>query len=173
MRQLSLRPQDVVVVTKLAVNEKRAYTYAQLAAELFMSASEVHSSMKRAELCRLVIREDGMPKCLRTSLREFLICGIQYVFPAVLGAPTRGVPTGVSGPALKRLFASPEVLATVWPSAEGSAHGIAFAPLYPSVPKACLSDMRLYEALSLVDAVRGGAAREREEARKMLVEKLI
>jgi len=44
--------------------------------------------------------------------------------------------------------------------------GVAFAPLYPSVPAAALEDARLYELLALVDAIRDGRARERNLAAK-------
>jgi hypothetical protein len=82
------------------------------------------------------------------------------------------MPTAVSGPALKKMFADNDQLAFVWPLAEGSVHGIGFTPLYPSVPRACLIDEDLYEVVSLVDAIRGGAAREREIAKELLNKRL-
>ena len=50
--------------------------------------------------------------------------------------------------------------------------GLAFAPLYPSVPAAALQDSRLYELLALVDAIRDGRARERKFAAKELESRL-
>jgi len=41
---------------------------------------------------------------------------------------------------------------------------MAFAPLYKSAPKAACEDQVLYELLVLIDALRGGRAREREAA---------
>ena len=49
----------------------------------------------------------------------------------------------------------------VWPYKNGKARGIAFYPLYPSVPEAAGRNEALYELLVLFDAVRGGSARER------------
>ncbi|MEG7523780.1 MAG: hypothetical protein M3H12_11860 [Chromatiales bacterium] len=43
-----------------------------------------------------------------------------------------------------------------------------FSPLYKSAPGAAKRDPALYELLVLVDAIRGGRARERELAIKEL-----
>jgi hypothetical protein len=43
-------------------------------------------------------------------------------------------------------------------------------PLYPTVPQASRNDPRLHDALALVDALRAGAAREREMARELFKE---
>ena len=42
--------------------------------------------------------------------------------------------------------------------------GQSFSPLYKSVPKAAREDHKLYELLSLIDAIRGGRVRERQMA---------
>ena len=47
-----------------------------------------------------------------------------------------------------------------------------YAPLHKNVPKAALSDPRLYELLVLVDALRDGQARERKLAVKELSKRL-
>jgi hypothetical protein len=60
----------------------------------------------------------------------------------------------------------------VWPDPEGSTRGVAFEPLYPTVPQAARRDPALYELLALVDAVRDGRARERKIAEKELVKRL-
>ena len=60
----------------------------------------------------------------------------------------------------------------VWPYAEDSVRGVAFTPLYSSVPAAALHDSRLYELLALVDAIRDGRARERNFATKELTSRL-
>jgi hypothetical protein len=49
---------------------------------------------------------------------------------------------------------------------------LAFSPLYKSVPKAAREDQQLYELLTLVDALRGGRARERQMARQEMVKRL-
>jgi hypothetical protein len=49
---------------------------------------------------------------------------------------------------------------------------MALYPLYPTVPQAVRSDPALYENLALFDALRSGAARERQMATEMLIERL-
>lgn len=53
-----------------------------------------------------------------------------------------------------------------------AARGESFSPLYKSVPVAAKNDPKLYELLVLVDALRGGRARERDVARKELKQRL-
>ena len=171
-RQTVLKPQDLVVALKLAANKDRPYTFSQLAGELFMSASEVHAASQRAEISRLLTREDGKPVPARLALQEFVIHGVKYAFPAVSGAITRGTVTGVGAPPLKALFALGGEMPHVWPDVEGRDRGPGLQPLYASVPAAARIDMRLYELLALVDALRVGAAREREAAESELMRRL-
>ena len=60
----------------------------------------------------------------------------------------------------------------VWPWKQGTARGIAFHPLYPSVPEAAERNPTLAELLALFDAVRGGSAREQALALTLLEERL-
>ena len=55
---------------------------------------------------------------------------------------------------------------------EGAIRGYALAPLYPTVPQAAAKDVRLYESLALLDAIRDGRARERNLATKELESRL-
>jgi hypothetical protein len=166
-KQPTLKPQDLLVTLKIAVNPHREFTYADLASELFMSLSEVHTSMKRARTCGLMLRT-GEQAAAQYALDEFLAHGVQYVFPPVNGMLTRGIPTALAGPPLSKYFSSADGLPQVWPSPEGTSQGISLLPLYPSVPSACTVDSKLYSILTLVDALRGGKAREREIAAKLM-----
>ena len=65
-----------------------------------------------------------------------------------------------ASPLAKSIVPSAEPL-PVWPDPEGGAYGSSFLPLYKSAPKAARRDAALYELLVLVDAIRGGNARER------------
>lgn len=171
-KQLVLKPQDLVVALKLAVS-RELFSYARLGIELAMSASEVHGSLKRASAARLIgssIEERMTP--IRPAMHEFLVHGAKYAFPPVLGGPTRGLPTAYAAPLLRDILIQPEELPPVWPHPNGPVRGYALIPLYPSVPLAAERDPRLYEILSLVDAMRIGAARDREIAAKMVLERL-
>src|SRR5690242_9598736 len=76
-----LKPQDVVVALKLAAHPGEDWSYPKLAADLSMSASEVHSCVKRAAKSGLLLANDEH-KPNRKALLEFLTHGIKYAFPA-------------------------------------------------------------------------------------------
>ena len=171
-KQLALKPQDLVVALKVAVNADRGFLFAELASELSMAVSAVHGSVSRAEQARLLSRATGSLRATPGALREFVSFGARYAYPGALGTLTRGVPTGVAGPVLRHNFHLPGSLQPVWPTADGEEFGLGLIPLHPSVPNACKTDGRLYEVLSLLDAIRVGAARERELAIQELAERL-
>jgi hypothetical protein len=107
---------------------------------------------------------------IRRNILEFVLHGAKYAFPPDLGGVTRGLPTGYAAPVLSPLFAPTSSLPPVWPDPSGSVRGRAFEPLYRSVPGAASRDERLYALLALTDAIRGGGAREREIAARLLTE---
>ncbi len=122
-------------------------------------------ALKRAEKSRFISAEERAKRVLQAALIEFIVYGLKYAFPASTGPVVRGMPTGIAAvPEIERQFAPTEALPYVWPHPEGRLNGIALAPLFPSVPKAAAVDPQLYKALALVDAIREGAAREREIA---------
>jgi hypothetical protein len=171
-KPLTLKPQDLLVVIKLAANRHREFVLATLAQELGMAVSAVHGSIKRGEQARLLSRSAGSVRAIRAALKEFLIYGAKYAFPASLGATGRGKPTSVGAPALQAFFDQSKVLPPVWPDANGSIFGPTVVPLHTSVPGACDRDEELYDLLALLDAIRVGAARERELAVKAIEERL-
>lgn len=169
---MTLKPQDVVVVLKLALAEGRRSTYANLASQLGISASEVHAAAKRAETARLLTPDKRGPRPNRRALLEFVLHGVRYAFPAVRGALTRGVPTSYAAPPLDSIIVQPDEPPPVWPYAKGSVRGYELSPLYANAPEAALRDPKLYELLTLIDALRDGRARERQIAEKELTARL-
>lgn len=167
---MALKPQDVVVALKLLSEGKESRSYALLARELGMSASEVHGAIGRLKEGRLVESEGR--RVNRNALREFLASGVSYVFPAREGEMGRGLPTAYAAPALKGVFSFSDGTAPVWPHPNGNVRGPCVTPLYKSVPEAAMKDPALYEYLALVDAIRLGRARERKVALEKL-DKLI
>ena len=166
---MMLKPQDIVVALKLVALGGGKWTYSQLAYELSMSQAEVHAGVKRLLASGLVMKDSIAPvRPVKRALEEFLVHGIKYSFPPERGGITRGVVTSSSAPPLDKKFVHTDELPPVWPDSEGSVRGQEFSPLFRSVPKAAQRDRRLYELLALVDAIRGGRARER----KMAVEEL-
>ena len=82
-----LLSQDVVVLAKLVVLGGSRPPIAQLAADMLMSASQVHASLKRLERSRLIDGNDGRP--FRRPVEEFLVHGVKFAFPARRGETTR------------------------------------------------------------------------------------
>lgn len=171
-KQPVLKPQDLLVALKIAVNDERPLTFAELGHELSISTSEVHAASQRAEMSRLLTRDFGQLRADRLSLQEFILHGVKYAFPALMGSVTRGMATGIAAAPLKDLFAQSEELISVWPDSDGTVRGLSLQPLYPSVPAAARADSHLYEVLVLIDALRAGTAREREIAATQLMSRL-
>jgi hypothetical protein len=164
LKQTSLKPQDVVVCLKFHL-EIGIPKIQMLSKTLFISVGEVHGALKRAERSRLITAESGVQKIMQAAFVEFIVYGLKYAFPASTGPVLRGMPTGIAAvPEIERQFAPTEALPYVWQHPEGRVNGISLAPLFPSVPKAAAVDPELYKALALIDAIREGAARERELA---------
>lgn len=109
---------------------------------------------------------------MRRALLDFLLHGVQYVFPVEPGAIVRGVPTAHAAPPLSDTIVESEEK-FVWSDEEGGARGQAITPLYPTVSAAAQRDPKLYELLALVDALRVGRAREQKLAREELERRLM
>ncbi len=169
---MELKSQDVLVLLKLVAYGAEPWIYPKLSKDLNLSLSMVHSCIQRAELSRLLDAHGERPRPNRNNLKEFLLHGVKYAFPAQTGSPTRGVPTAYAAPPLDKLFSEDSELPPVWPLAQGSVRGLEFSPLHPKAPAAAIKDPKLYELLALVDAIRGGRAREREIAAKELSTRL-
>jgi hypothetical protein len=171
-KQISLKPQDLLVLFKLASNLNERFTYAGLAQSLGIATSESHASIARVVQSRLASTDENGINLARSAFIEFVIYGAIYFFPAVMGPATRGLPTGYAAPPLKEIINQPEEMPPVWPYSLGPVRGMALYPLYPSVPAVAATDPLLYENLALFDALRAGAAREREIAQRLLRERL-
>src|SRR5207249_10198579 len=129
---------------------------AGIAVVLKMSQSEVHSAVRRCRMAHLLCPYELGDRPNIPALEEFLLHGVKYAFPAVRGEPTRGVLTGYAAPPLNQFISPGDELPPVWPYPEGASKGVAFEPLYKTVPFAALHDEFLYECLALVDALRDG-----------------
>lgn len=161
-RQPTLRPSDVAVALQLAWAP--GAHYAALSKSLQLGLAEVHRGVRRLEGAGLLL--SGERRVNRQALLEFLVHGVRYVFPAVLGREASGMPTAAGSPSLVgKLPAGPAV---VWPTADGKARGVGVTPLYRAAPRAAAQDERLYRALALVDVLRLGQIQERRQAQGLL-----
>lgn len=156
--QPTLRPFDVAVALRLLLEPESRYE--PLAEALVTSTSAVHRSVARLQLAGLC--GAGSRTVVRDNLREFLLHGVRYAFPAVVGSERTGVPTGAAHPAIADVLGSNGASrALVWSTESGSARGEAIAPLFTGVPAVASRDPRMHELLALVDALRttNGSAR--------------
>jgi hypothetical protein len=157
----------------VALEPGPAPTYAALASELGLTASEAHAAVERAVAARLAIADEaGEPSVVRAALRAFVQHGARYCFPSTQGDSAAGVPPATPPPPLNEQIRPGHDPPPVWPSKKGTARGSAFHPLYPSVPEAAERNPALGELLALFDAVRGASAREQALALALLEERL-
>ena len=169
-QQFALKPQDLYVLLAMLVGRASSTTYPDLSARTGLAPSAVHGALKRAAAAGLALFQDRRPVVLKPQLREFLLSGAKYAFPAVHGRLTRGIPTAYAAAPLNNIIAPSADPVPVWPHKNGTVRGLSLAPLYPTVPEAALRDEKLYAILALFDAERSGQARERNIAQKKLAE---
>lgn len=164
-----MRSQDIVVLLKIASMKKEQWYLKDMAYTLGISQSEVSESLNRSKIAGLITEDKK--RLMKNNLLDFLEHGLRYVFPGEPGAIQRGMPTAHSAPPLNSAILSEETY--VWPWAEGEARGQVIEPLHPGVPLACAKDSALYELLALVDAIRLGRAREKQQAMEELRERIL
>ena len=187
-----LRPQDLLVTLKIFVlsseiegeafgnsdeqgdSPRADWSYRSLGRELDISVSEISAAIQRSELSGLVIRLPGTnrPAASLPAVREFVIHGARYVYPAEKGEPVRGIATAHAAPVFRAEIAAGDALVPVWPYPKGGDYGFSVSPLYRSVPFAAARDEALYDLLALIDVLRLGRARERKIAAQMLKTRL-
>lgn len=167
-----LKPQDVVLALKLVARAGAPWTQPGLAKSLHISASEVNHGLQRLAVSHLYNVEER--RVVRANLKEFLVHGLRYAFPARLGRLGEGMVTAYSAkPLADKLRVGPDDN-VVW-RARGAGHrvrGHAIEPLYPTAPSAAAEDPALHELLALADALRVGRARERALATEELAMRL-
>lgn len=168
-----LRAQDVLLLLRLSLLRPDEKSRLQdLSTELGLSLSAVHASVERCKASSLIVPTRwGKHTIDRANVTELMLSGVKYFFPPQRGALTRGIPTAHAAPPLNAIILNTDA-PPVWPHAQGTVRGEAFEPIYSSAPDAALANPALYELLTLLDATRGGAARERKLAAAELKKRL-
>ena len=181
-----MRPQDIVVLLELVTrgysNSSEQFpkgllfigniTAKELSVTLQISEAEIGHSIRRSRFAGLLMGSGRLVtgQVARHALYEFLLHGIEYVFPVKPGHLTRGVPTAHSAAPLSGIIQATEQY--VWPHEEGQVRGQAIEPLFRTVPDIVVQNERLYQLLALTDALRVGRSREvnlaREELKRLL-----
>src|ERR1043166_634729 len=131
-----LKPQDLLVTLKLAsMFEGEQLTFGALAEALSMSVSEVFAATKRAAICHLLVEQPPPAsgatryRAAAPNLREFLISGIRYVFPAEPGKAGRGFRTAQDAPPLAaQVERPPGEMPFVWLHPDGDTRGLSIKP---------------------------------------------
>ncbi|HET6226097.1 MAG TPA: hypothetical protein VFF27_07440 [Bacteroidia bacterium] len=164
-----MRPQDVLILLKIVVLDRKDFYLKDLSQELSISSSEVTESVNRSMLAGLIAEDKKTVK--RKALFEFLIHGLPYVFPQKPGALVPGIPTAHSAPPLNKEFKSDELY--VWADSKGEVRGQSIEPFHRGQIKAVKQDKMLYELLALCDAIRVGKAREKKMAEEELRKRMI
>lgn len=157
---------DIAVAVVIAEQPDAKYEY--IAEVLGISTSTAFKSVQQLRTSGLMLPEGR--RVNRLALLEFLEHGLRYAFPAEPGRMRNGVPTAHSGPVLARELDSGEE-PYVWASANGPVRGREIVPLVPHASGLPQRSPQAYEALSLVDALRVGRARERNLASRALRER--
>ncbi len=189
--QNGMKPQDILVLLTIIAYGKRSWLNKDIAQVLRISAAEVSDSLKRSVFARMI--DSSKKEISRMALYEFLLYGIKYVFPVRPSEISRGIVTAHSASPLNDSIVSGNDN-YVWPYVEGTIKGQVIEPLYKTLPEAvaCFftgqidemkfrdSDVmqkneyqKLYELLTLVDAIRVGRAREVNLARKELEKRIL
>ncbi len=152
-----MRPQDIVVLMKIIAINRDNWRNIDLAHSLQISASEVSEALNRCKIAGLIDAEKR--KIHINSLKEFIIYGLKYVFPAEPGPIVRGIPTAHSAAPIKDLI-SKGLDVYVWPYSNGNVRGQAIEPLYKSIPAVVGEDKLFNELMVIIDTIRVGRARE-------------
>jgi hypothetical protein len=163
-----MRPQDVVILLKIAAKGDKDWLMKDISAELFISASEVSEALNRNVYAGLIAADKR--RIMKMSFLDFLRYGLKYVFPQRLGSMTRGIPTAHAASPLNSIIQSDK--AYVLPHPKGETNGLAIEPLIASLPEACLQDAVFYELIALTDALRIGNVREQQLAYEVLKNRL-
>lgn len=169
-----LKPLDIVVSIRAAVLQEPRWTIAQMAQHLGMDSAQIFRAARGATAARLLVADPTATRAgylpNRAALLEFLVHGLKYMAVPARGRLTRGVPTAHAAPILADRLVAGDEPPPVWPHPTGKVRGESFEPLHRCVPTASLGDVRFYAAMALVDAIRGGRARDRALASKLLEE---
>ncbi len=155
-----MRPQDVVILLKLALVGEESSRIKDLSSKLFISASEISESLNRSTIAGLILPDSRTVN--KDLFLKFLEYGLQYVFPAQLGPVMKGIYTAHSESSLYLSFSSEEKL--VWADEMGKERGQTILPLYPTVIKAVRKDHLLYKLLALCDIIRIGDPSDKNKA---------
>ncbi len=159
-----LKPQDIIVLLKILVKKDETWRIIDLSYELNISSGEISNALERLRSSSLI--SSDKKTVLLSNLKEFLIHGLKYAFPAKLGSIERGIATAHSVGKLQKKIVSDTKY--IWPDANGDTKGLSVSPLYKNASEASIKDPKLHLLLALIDSIRIGKVREQVIAKQLL-----
>jgi len=171
MVNMELKPQDTLLVLKYwsLKQSGEGRSVRAISEAIGVSAGEVSKSTKRLLASHLVVERSGIIYSESGALLEWLSYGVRYAYPHESIGYGRGMATSWNCPVLKSEVVPP-IPPLIWPLSGGNVEGAFIKPIHDSVPFAASRDEKLYCAMSLVEAIRGGKPRELAIARDLLKE---
>src|SRR5437016_3946200 len=124
-----LKPIDLLVGLKL-LTSKPDWTQMGIAAELCISSSQVNAAIKQLLEGNLFTLRQGKAYPVYAALKEFILYGVSYCFPAKTGELTVGIPTAYAAEPLSHAISVGTDPIPVWPYAQGKSRGVALEPLH-------------------------------------------
>ena len=109
-----MRPQDIIILIKILTFQDDSWTLVDISQALDISTAEVSGALERSRIAGLL--NQSKRKVNKLALREFLISGLKYVFPAQIGPAVRGIATSHSASPIKEhISEGKEIYATANP----------------------------------------------------------
>jgi len=161
MKHNGMRPQDIIILLKMITLGNKKCSVVELSDCLHISIGEISKAMERNVVAGLVSSDKA--RVNKFALRDFLIYGLQYVFPPQPGSSTRGIATAHSAPPVNQYITEGSEN-YVWKYYKGTRRGNSIVPLYEKIPKIVENQPDLYEFLTIIDTLRIGKKREVEIA---------
>lgn len=165
---ISIKSQDILILLYL-LTKPEGWLQSEVAESLLISPAEVSNALNRCVVSGLINGDKS--RVNKLALREFLIGGLKYAFPAEVSAKIRGIVTAHSASPIKEKIAEGEDI-YVWSHYLGTRRGFGVKPLYKTVPKIAEKNPALYELLVIADTIRIGKVREIEIAIEELDKRL-
>ncbi len=164
----AIKSQDILIMLYLVI-QPNAWVQIEIAKALMISPAEVSNAIGRLVVAGFINSEKN--RVNRLALREFLIGGLKYTFPAEVGTKVRGIATAHSASPIKEKITEGDDN-YVWSYYLGTRRGYGLKPLYKTVPKIVNNNPSLYELLVIADTLRIGKVREIEIAIEELDKRL-
>lgn len=128
---ISIKSQDILILLYL-LTKPDGWLQSEVAESLLISPSEVSNALNRCVVSGLINGDKS--RVNKLALREFLIGGLKYAFPAEVSAKVRGIATAHSASPIKEKIAEGEDI-YVWSHYLGTRRGFGVKPYIKLYPK--------------------------------------